>query len=210
MSETEPATPPLTPGTPGEVQPPVQPAPLTSREEEWRRQVLIAPAAPTQIEWSKALPGAMLGGVLVALLSGLLPLPLFFVFLWMLAAGWISAAMYKRRVQTPLTPGTGARLGAAAAGIGFLLFAILTVLDFALLGAGKLREVLVQSVQQAAARNPNPRAQELAERFTHLSPQELAALVVLSMILFLLVFLAFSSAGGALFAYFKGRSDASR
>lgn len=199
--EKEPVTPPLTPGTPGEIQPPARPVPLSS--EEWQRPPVVTPVSPTRIEWSKAVPGAILGGVLVALLSGVLPFPVFFVFLWMLAGGWIAALLYKRRARVAITPGMGARVGAAAGVIGFVLFAILTLIDFLVLGAGKLRAALIESIQQAAARNPDPRAQELLHRLT--SPEGLAVLVSLSLAMFLVAFIVLSSAGGALFAYLRGQ-----
>src|ERR1700757_2928378 len=64
--EAEAATPPPSPSTTGEMQPPAQPTPVP------RAGFLLTPHA---IEWSKAVPGAILGSilgvVLVALLSGL-------------------------------------------------------------------------------------------------------------------------------------------
>jgi len=183
-SMDEPATPPMPPGTPGEVQPPAQP-------------VIVGgpPAAPIGVDWTNALPAAGWAGALLAIAW---LIPYLGYFLWILAGGVVAVAFYKRRVpNATLTPADGARIGAVAGLFGFAGFAGLMAIGLLLLrGSTKFREMLQQSMQQAAASNPDPKAQEILAWMT--SPAGLALMVTLVMIIFLIGFIALSSAGGAL------------
>jgi hypothetical protein len=106
-----------------------------------------------------------------------------------------------------LTPAIGARIGALCGAFGFAGFAVLLGIGLVLLrGSTKFREMLQQAMQQAAASNPDPKAQELLAQMT--SPAGLAFLVTVVMIIFLVGFVALSSAGGAVGAWlFKKNSE---
>ena len=65
--------------------------------------------------------------------------------------------------------------------------------------SGQLRALMQQVVEQAAAQNADPRAQEVLQRLT--SPEGLAIMLTLVLVLAFFAFLMFSSLGGALGAY---------
>jgi hypothetical protein len=184
-----PATPPLPPGTPEQLQPPAQPVPLTPG----------APPAPERIEWSHGLP-AVLGAGALLLLGWFVPYGSYC--LWTMAGGALAVALYQRRHPGPLTPGMGARLGAVTGLLAFVGFAIAGSL-FLLTQGSRIRELLIQVVQQAAARNPNPAAQDMVQKMT--SPEGLAIMVTVAMIMVFAGFLVFSAAGGAIGAALFGR-----
>jgi len=191
----EPATPPLPPETPGEVQPPAQPIVIGQ----------VLPPPPLGVDWSNALPAAGWAGALLALAWSI---PYIGYFLWILAAGAVAVAFYKRRVPNAVvTPANGARIGALCGLFGFVGFAVLMAIGLLLLrGSTKFRELLQQAMQQAAAGNPDPKAQEILAQMT--SPAGLAFIVTLVMIVFLVGFVALSSAGGAVGAWiYKKNSE---
>src|SRR5512147_586202 len=95
----EPASPPLPPGTPEDAQPPAQPVELGT-------QAAAQPVAPPRIQWSQAVPAAAGAGAVLAL-AWVIP-PLGFV-LWVVAAGLVGVAFYRRKVpDATLTPRQGA------------------------------------------------------------------------------------------------------
>ncbi len=188
-----PVTPPLTPGTPGELQPPAEPV------------ALGAPAHPAgesaRVDWAKVLPGAALTGFLLAVCR-LVP---FLVLLFLImAAGGFTVGMYYRRTRQPLTPGAGARIGAAGGLAAFIVFVIAGAAEIAVSRAGFMAAVQ-QAIQQQIASNPDPNVQQMAQRF--LTPGGIALLVTLGMMFFLVLVLAFSAVGGAIAAKLFRRDD---
>jgi hypothetical protein len=192
----EPATPPLTPGTPGEVQPPARPVDLHRNEPAAYgvRPGFGAPPAPTHISWSDALPGAALAGVLIALSF----IPLLSLLLWPTVAGILAVMLYMRRhPEQHLTGKLGARIGSMAGVFGFILAAVLMVVELAALrGGGQLRETVMQAIQQSAARNPSPEAQAMVQRL--LSPEGIAVMIGVALLFSLAIFAGFGALGGAL------------
>lgn len=182
--EEQPATPPLPPGTPGEVQPAAEP-------------LRTPPPLPPAVEWSHAVPAAALAGIVLAI-AWVIPF-LSFLF-WMVAAGILGVALYRRRVPgAVVTPALGARVGAVCGVFGYAVFAGLFAAELVLVRGGKFREMLNQVVQQAAARNPDPRAQQALQQL--MSPAGLAALVTVVMVVLLILFVLLSGLGGALGAW---------
>jgi hypothetical protein len=119
----------------------------------------------------------------------------------MAAAGTIAVLLYWRRVPaaTP-TPAAGARIGALAGLFGFGVFAVLLALQMLLTrGTGRFRSVLQQIIEQAAAQNGDPRAQEILQRLT--SPEGLAVILTVVLVMAFFAFLLLSGLGGALGAY---------
>ncbi len=164
---------------------------------------VLAPGAP--VEWSQAIPGAALAG---ALLAFCLLIPIAAYFLWMIAAGALAVVLYLRRVpHRALSAGMGARLGAISGLFGFGIFAFLSSLELLLeRDNGKVRELLQQVLQQSLARNSDPAVQASLQRL--MTPEGLALLFTLGMILFLAAFVLLSSLGGALGAYlFRNRNS---
>lgn len=193
----EPATAPLPPGTPGEVQPPAEPVTLGG-----------APGAPPPgIDWSQAVPAAALAGTLLALAW---VVPFLGFLLWVLAGGTLGVLMYRRRVSgATLTPRLGARIGALTGVFGFGVFSVVLALELlATRGSGRLRQMLQQVVQEAAARNPDPRAQAAIQQM--MTPAGMALLITVVLVFFLVVFLALSAGGGAVGAWLLGRKQRDR
>jgi hypothetical protein len=188
-SQNEPATQPLKPGTPDEVQPPAHPVGFGFPGGA------PTPTPPEPFRWQDAMPGAMLAGAVIALV---LIIPLAAYVLWPLAAGALAVLFYsRRRPGAELSTGAGARVGAVAGLFAFVLFAVLMGVQLAAMsGSGKLRDQMMQVMQQSAARNPSPEAQEMIQKL--MTPEGIAVMVVIVFIMFLLMFVGFSSIGGAL------------
>lgn len=187
-SNNEAATQPLRPGTPDEVQPPAQPVGFGYHPPP--------PALkPPEFRWQDAMPGAMLAGAVTALV---LIIPLAAYALWPLAAGALAVLFYKRRQSgAELSGGDGARVGAVAGLFAFAMFAVLMGMQMAAMsGSGKFRDMMTQALQQSAARNPSPEAQDMVQKF--LTPEGIAVMVVLVFVMFLVMFVGLSSIGGVL------------
>jgi hypothetical protein len=194
-SETanRPVTPRLDPGTPGEVQPPAEPVPLGARDYHLDM--------PPRIEWSRVFPAASLAGFLLALCW---LFPFASVFLLMVAAGGFTVALYVHRTHTPLTRALGARVGAMGGLAGFLIVAIMVGAQMAA-GGGRFARMVQQILQQQIAANPDPRAQEMMQRF--MTPSGIALLVTVVMVLFLIMVVVCSAIGGAVSAAMFRRGD---
>ncbi len=189
----------MPPGTPGEIQPPAEPVPISQSATP------TAAPAPASVDWRHALPVAAWTGALL-MVAWIVPYSVYL--LWTVAAGAFGVAMYRRRVpNATLTPSIGARVGAVCGLFGFIGFSILTAVSFFILrGSTEMRDKLQQAMQESAARNPDPAVQQMMAQMN--TPAGLAMLVTLGMVLVLVVFLLLGSAGGALGAkIFKGKSE---
>jgi hypothetical protein len=133
---------------------------------------------------------------LIAAVALMIPLGAFV--LGTLAAGALSVLLYRRRhPNANLTAGAGARLGAASGIIGFGIACALLAASIVLFhSAGELRGLLMEAVQQSAARNPGPQAEQLLQFFR--SPQGFAIVLIAGLVMMFLAVLLFSSVGGAL------------
>jgi len=158
----------------------------------------------TGINWRQAFSSAGWAG-LIAALALMIPLGAFV--LGTLAAGALSVLLYRRRHPTAnLTPGMGARLGAASGIIGFGIASALLAISMALFhSGGELRALLMDAVQQSAARNPGPQAEQILQFFK--SPQGFAVILIAGMVMMFLAVLIFSSVGGALGAWLLRRKE---
>jgi hypothetical protein len=117
----------------------------------------------------------------------------------------LTVALYaRRRPAAEITPRMGARMGAVAGLIGFGLFSVLLAVQLLVFGrGGNLRALLQQMVQQSSSRNSDPRVQEMLQRM--MSPEGLALMVTIGLVMFLVGFVAFAAFGGALGASLFGR-----
>ena len=164
--------------------------------------LLPANADPRALQWSRALPSAAISGLVAAVLM-LVPLGGFG--LGMLLAGSLSVLLYRRRNPiSELTPGMGARLGAASGGMGFAIFGIFTAIEVLVFhSGGELHTALVEAVQQSAARTTDPQAQQVLDYLK--SPAGLALVMIMGLAVMLVAFLVFSSIGGAIAAFLLRR-----
>ena len=202
--ENLPAAPPLPPIAPSEISPPaysVGPGP------GWTQGG--TPYAPegSAIQWNQAWQGALLAGVGAAVLSAI-PFVSIGCCLWMLAAGVLSVAMYRKRMPgVVITPGMGRKVGALTGVIGFMLNAVFAVLSFAVFRSVDFRRAMQEQMQKQMASNPDPKAQEIVQHFLDwmATPQGMATFMVLLLIVLGVVFVAITAAGGALGASMTGQ-----
>jgi len=212
----EPAVPAgLSPGTADEVQPPAQPAGL-------------APASPGTIDWSQGIRASALAGLLLALAIFFVPVIaaggglvlhlgqgaiglLVLLASWgcMLVAGALAVRLYRRRrPETTVSPGMGARLGVMSGLLGFFFYGVPQALRLAFFRlGGSVREAMQKAMEQSAAQSPDPKAQELIRNL--MSPGALAAFLTVLVVLFLVAFLVCSSLGGAIGASIWGSKQSS-
>ncbi len=168
-----------------------------------------APYAPqgSAVQWDLAWKGALLAGVGAAILTAI-PFVSLGCCLWMLGAGVLSVAMYRKRVPGILiTPGMGMKLGALAGVFGFMINAVVTVLSFSLFRSNSdFRRALQEQMEKQMANNPDPKAQAMVQHFMDWmsTPQGAATLVVLVLVVLGVVFIVISAAGGALGASMSG------
>ena len=200
--ENLPATPPAPPVEPGEFPSPTQPSPAWSSGG----MPYVPPA--NAIQWNLAWQGALLAGAGAAILTAI-PFVSIGCCLWMLGAGALSVALYQRRMPgTMVTPGMGMKLGALAGAFAFMINAVVTTLSFVFFrSSSDLRRAMQEQMEKQIASNPDPKAQELGHRIVDLmtTPQGVATLIVVGLMVMAVMFVLFCSAGGALGASMFGR-----
>lgn len=154
-----------------------------------------APIPAGAIQWGQALPAAAMAGFVAATL---MLVPLGGVGLGMIVAGGLAVLLYRRRVAAAdVSAGAGAKLGAASGAIGFSFFAIFTAVEVLVFHTGgEINAAMLQAVNQAAARSNDPQARQAIEYLK--TPQGLALVAGLGLVVMLLAFLIFSSLGGAI------------
>jgi hypothetical protein len=156
-----------------------------------------------RIQWGKALPMAAAGAGLSLILL-LLRLPLGVYGLAFLMGGAAAAMLYRRRVTgVPLTPGMGAKIGAASGAFAFGFLVIITAYS---ISRDQLRKMLEQQISELTTRGYNP---EQAKAVLELlkTPEGLGTFIVFSLLLSALIFVGASALGGALAARFMSRGD---
>lgn len=156
----------------------------------------------SQIQWSQALPCAAIGGVFALLLVVVLAPGLAGSSVGALAIGaaftvggaW-SARLYYRKVKdAPIRSATGAQVGAAAGGFGFLFFAVVFIAFFVYLPE-ESRKPLADVGAQLANRGYDP---EKVRQFVELlnTREGLVFFVTFGLFVMLLVFVIGASIGG--------------
>lgn len=97
----------------------------------------------------------------------------------------------------PVTVSMGARLGAISGGFAWLFLTVITSVGVLAFRTGdQIRQLIYDSMQQAAARNPTPQAQELLQYVR--SQEGFAVILALALFMTLVFFVALSSLGGIL------------
>ena len=148
------------------------------------------PPVISELHWPQARVAAFLGGLLEAVLM--------FTELWfigILVGAFFSVFFYKRRAGGTVNPSLGAQLGLISGAIGFALFAVLGSLAlWASKSGGGLRQEVMRQLEQAAAQYP-AQAQQALDYLK--SAQGWGLFVALLTIFMLILFLVFSTIGGA-------------
>jgi hypothetical protein len=186
---------PLTPDTP-QVMPPASWTPAPTYH-------------PQAVQWEAAWQGAILSGLIAAVLSAA-PVISMGCCLWLLGAGAMSVFLYQRRVPASLvTPGMGMRIGAFSGVVGFVASTFWLVFQFAR-NSQEFRRALQEQMEKSIGSNPDPRAQDIMRQFMNNlnTPQGLATFFVLMLVVIAITFIIFSAAGGAIgAAMFARRRD---
>jgi hypothetical protein len=155
------------------------------------------PSLPSaRVQWSRALPGAALGGVF-SLLASAIPFAIFGPAF--LAGGALSVMLYRRHDKQRIPAvGAGAQIGAASGGFGFLFPAILLIATL-VYRPEELRQGVLDSVSHALGRGYDPaKLQQVQELLK--TPHGLTFFVAFGLFLMFLIFVVGSSIGGALYA----------
>ncbi len=201
------------PGTPGEVQPPAEQVPLaavSSRTIDWRQGLRASALAGLLLAFAIFFVPVIVAGIGLSLhfgQGGIGLLVLLASWCCMLFAGALPVRFYRRRrPDTPISPGMGARLGAVSGLLGFVFYSVpqaLRLLFFHL--GGSVRDAMQKAIEQSASQSPDPRAQEIMRNL--LAPGTLAAFITVLVVLFLISFVVLSSLGGAIGASVWGRKQ---
>jgi len=155
------------------------------------------PAPASKPNQHAALRSALHAGVIAAVLS-LIPLRPAFVFALPLA-GFLCILLYRRRVSGEISPAAGFRMGALAGLFGFAVFVVLTAVTTLVSHAeNELREAMLQAIQQAQTRSPDPQARQMLEYFT--TPHGLIVMMILGFAFTGVMFMLLSGVGGSISA----------
>jgi hypothetical protein len=163
---------------------------------------LSAPVLSIGIEWPRALRACAVAALISALVMALgLMVPLLAV----LGAGFLAVILHHRMNPAwSLTARSGAQLGAVCGLFFFGISAVFETLAVALFHTGgQVRQKMLEALQQAASRTTDPQVQAAFDRLR--TPEGLAAMLILGMVVLFLVSIAGGSVAGALTGAFLGR-----
>jgi hypothetical protein len=158
---------------------------------------LTLPAvSSTGVQWSHALPGAALGGAFSLLLTGV---PLAVLGPAFMAGGILAVRCYRRHLKGGVpSPRTGAQIGAASGGFGFLFSAILKVAEV-MYHPDELRRQTLDTITFLIGHGIDPQIfQPLQESLK--TAEGLTSSVLLGLLPLLVFAVAGASIGGALYA----------
>jgi len=162
------------------------------------------------IQWRLARRDALLCGVGAAILFVVtVPVLRMGGVVWMLLGGALMAPLYRRRMPgATITPGMGMRMGALAGLFGFLFNAVTSVVSFvALRNTGNFRHAMQEQMQTQMAGNSDPRVQQMMQNLLDYmsTPQGAATMIAFFLLIFGIVFIVLSAAGGAVAASISGQ-----
>ncbi len=208
---TAPATEPLPPGTPEDVQPPAEPV-LTGNRSAEDESSLPAQSPRLGLVWKPAVGATVIAGLLAAVGTSLGVIPL--TLLCMFASGGLAVTIYQRLSgQRKITSGMGIRLGVLAGGWGFGVLALLSTFElFTAEGRAAVHKLLEQQIQTALAANADPAKVQAFEQLRGYLATDHGVLLIclVGMLLVGIFFAAASALGGALGATLFGRDEAPR
>jgi len=217
---TAPATEPLPPGTPEDVQPPAEPMEsernvfgMAQPEDRQGSGEGVGNAAGNvagnQLIWRPALGSALVAGMLAAVGTSIPIVPL--AMLCMFASGGLAVTLYRRRAgYRTVTPWMGAKLGLLAGGLGFGLLGLLSTFRlFAASERTELRSAFREKIQEATGTATDPDVRQAMEQFRGYiaSDHGLIIVVLIFLAIAAMFFLLFSALGGALGAALFGRES---
>lgn len=168
------------------------------------RGPLNAPTLSTGIEWPRALRACAIAALISSLVMALgLMVPLLAV----LGAGFLAVTLYHRwNPVWSVSARSGAQLGAVCGLLFFGMSAIFESLAVSLFHTGgQVRQKVLEALQQAASRTTDPQVQAAFERLK--TPEGLAAMLILGVVVLFVVSIAAGSVAGALTGAALGRRN---
>jgi hypothetical protein len=153
---------------------------------------------PARIVWSSALPKTAASGfatvALLVLVVSVTQVPALSL-LVLPFGGALAVFLYSRsNNRGRITAGHGARLGAVTGFFAFIVYGLIVTAEMSA-KRGELLDMLRKTLQEAAARNPNPQAQEMVRQI--MTPAGLGVLLAMTAVIFFFAFLILSSLGGS-------------
>ena len=162
------------------------------------------PVLALPMQWSQAFKPCLLAALIAAVSMVLkLMVPLIAV----AGAGFLAVAFYRRNIPgMAISSGAGARLGVLCGFLCSVVTATLGALRVAMLHEGdEIRKFLLDTIQQAAVRFPDPQHQ--ADMQLLRTPAGLVAMMISLLIAGFVIFLICGTLGGVLGAAILGRRD---
>ena len=207
--DREPATGPLPPGTPGDVQPPAYPvSPAPSHPEPYKphdpersaflRSSLLAAGIGT---------AAFFIGGIFAMAGAAAVQP--FVFLLMIATGGVAVTLYTHKMHSGIGASKGFRLGLLTGFFGAVMLLVISMLGLISHNSrDEFRKTVTDAMNQSAASSADPAAHDMATRLTSSisTTGGLITFLLLMMSLVGVIYLILSGIGGAVGASLFGRS----
>ena len=122
-------------------------------------------------------------------------------------AGFLSVLFYRRRTWgAEPSPGAGFSLGVLTGVFAFGMFVVLMAIDAIVSHTGdQISRQMIEAVHRAQARSPDPQSRQMMDYF--LTPQGMAVLMVLGLIVVCIVFVLLGGIGGAVSAGLLRRKD---
>ena len=143
---------------------------------------------PTAVEWPHALPSAGIA-LLVAIFLIAVSKP---SGLGMLAAGFLSVVLYRRRCPAAHSPPVWERrLGALTGGLGFGVLAAILALWTAFRSGKEIHDAILNCIRENSAQSSDPRMQQAMDLVN--TPEGFTFIMIFSLIMALYRFLIFSS-----------------
>jgi hypothetical protein len=157
---------------------------------------VTAPPARAGVLWSRALPSAALAGVF-SLLAMVIPYAIFGPAFMM--GGALAVMLYRRHLGgTVPAPGVGAKIGAASGGFGFLFSAVMAIATL-VYRPTEVRQDMLNNLSQMVGRGYDPQKVAQVQDLIK-TPDGLVFFVGFGLFVMLVVMVAGSSIGGALYA----------
>lgn len=179
-------------------------------------QAMTSGSGRDLISWKAATTSALLVAIPVGLLSSILALGL----LWVIIGGVATVSLYRRRVRIPPTSRMGWRigglLGVLTASVFTAIFSLKLLILRYVLHSGELDRQVRLAVQQSTewANRYFPQSADMMAQSLRfwVSPEGVAAMILLNTAFFAFCIVLFGAAGGALgarFAWFGPRAQRS-
>ena len=151
--------------------------------------------------WSKALPGAALAGVF-SLLALVIPYAVFGPAYMM--GGALAVVLYRRSLGGVVpAPGVGAKIGAASGAFAFLFSAVMAIATM-VYRPTEVRQAMLDNLSQMVERGYDPKNVEQVKQLI-MTPDGLMSFLIFVLFVTLMVMVAGSSIGGALYAAWARR-----